>query len=573
MEYEVTVSASRPILLRPFSCFRRWNRFVIDGRGAWAKLHWHLSSFVLVMSLWLLSWEAAFQNHTWEILMLTYLCDAFFYIEMWLKFHTSYINEHGNVEADYDRIFDNYFYDRNGFLVDAVAGLPVDIFALAADEHDRLVVLSLLRLWHLLRGVRGMQYFNKLGTDLRVNALMARLYQSLVEVLLVIHLLACFFYIAACPLGKCQKNTWVHDMQMHASGEHGEEEEEHHEGEEEEEEDHSEEEEEEGHHEEGGPVVVPPALQAYVSTVYWTVATLTSTGYGDIHAFSPVEMICAAVVMVFGKMMFGFVLGNVASTLSNAEAFKVSFEEKLKATKAHMDDQDVPHDLRQKVVHYYDYIWLRNSGVDVSTLFLEAPRCLQEDISYGMTEAYLDKTSLFRGLPETFLKNLSTRLRLLFFLPGNYVLRRGDMGAEMYIVFRGEVESGYAQSDGGFVVEAVLGEGKVIGEMSLTYSLPRRRTVRASKHADIFALNRRDLMNLLEDFPGVREEIEQRAVLLFGHLGAPRRKDKERRADSLSARKSGTSQTGLTAGNEQLISRPRSPGVHAKHVLDMVLGT
>ncbi|XP_066276868.1 uncharacterized protein [Branchiostoma lanceolatum] len=567
MEYEVTVSASKPIFLRPFvyiwGRLRRWNRFVIDCQGIGARLYCHLNAFMLVVSLWLLSWEAGFQSHSWVILMLNYLCDAFFYIEIWLKFHISYIDEHGNMADDYDQIFTHYFYDRNGFLVDAIAALPVDIFALAAPAHQRLTVLSLLRLWHLLRGIRGMQYFTELSTDLRVNALMARLYQSCVEVLLVIHVLSCFWYVAACPLGKCQKNTWVYDMQMHDAGKEGGG---HLEGEEEEEE-------EEEHNEEGGPVVAPPALQAYVSTVYWTVATMTSTGYGDIHAFSPGEMIFSAVVMVFGKLMFGFVLGNIASTLSNSEAFKVSFEENLKATKEHMKDQDVPQDLRHKVVNYYDYIWLRNRGVDVSTLFLEAPRCLQEDVSYSMTKEYLDRSALFRGLQETFLKSLSTRLRLLFFLPGNYVLHRGDMGAEMYIIFRGEVESGYAKSDGEFVVEAVMSEGKVIGEMSLAYTLPRRRSVRARKHTDIFALNRRDLMELLEDFPKVQQEIEQRSVILFGHLGAPRLKDKERRSSSLSARRSGTSRTGLSVHSSGQLNRPRSPGPNnATHVLDMALG-
>ncbi|KAI8478218.1 hypothetical protein Bbelb_440550 [Branchiostoma belcheri] len=502
MEYEVTVSVSKPIFLRPFMCIwgrlRRWNRFVIDGQGIGARIYWHLNAFMLVVSLWLLSWEAGFQSHDWVSIMLTYLCDAFFYIEIWLKFHISYMDEHGNMETDYDQIFNHYFYDRNGFLVDAIAALPVDIFALAAPAHKRMIVLSFLRLWHLLRGIRGMQYFTELSTDLRVNALMARLYQSCVEVLLVIHLLSCFWYVTACPLGKCQKNTWVYDM------------------------------------------------------------------------------LFSAVVMVFGKLMFGFVLGNIASTLSNAEAFKVSFEENLKATKEHMKDQDVPQDLRQKVVQYYDYIWLRNRGVDVSTLFLEAPRCLQEDISYSMTKTYLDRSPLLHGLPESFLKSLSTRLRLLFFLPGNYVLHRGDMGAEMYIIFRGEVESGYTKADGDFAVEAVMSEGKVFGEMSLTYSLPRRRSVRAKKHTDIFALNRRDLMELLEDYPKVKYEIEQRSVIMFGHLGAPRLKDKERRSSSLSARKSSTSGsgTGLKPGNSgsALINRPRSPGVQAKRVLDQALG-
>lgn len=34
--------------------------------------------------------------------------------------------------------------------------------------------------------------------------------------------------------------------------------------------------------------------------------------------------------MVAGKMIFGFLLGNVTSTLATAEAHRVNFEEKVK---------------------------------------------------------------------------------------------------------------------------------------------------------------------------------------------------------------------------------------------------
>ena len=35
--------------------------------------------------------------------------------------------------------------------------------------------------------------------------------------------------------------------------------------------------------------------------------------------------------MVFGKLIFGFILGNIASTLANAEIRRVKYEEKLGA--------------------------------------------------------------------------------------------------------------------------------------------------------------------------------------------------------------------------------------------------
>ena len=37
--------------------------------------------------------------------------------------------------------------------------------------------------------------------------------------------------------------------------------------------------------------------------------------------------------MVFGKLLFGFILGSIASTLANLETRKVQFEEKLSAIK------------------------------------------------------------------------------------------------------------------------------------------------------------------------------------------------------------------------------------------------
>ena len=46
---------------------------------------------------------------------------------------------------------------------------------------------------------------------------------------------------------------------------------------------------------------------------------------------------CGAVfacgVMVFGKLLFGFILGSIASTLANLETRKVQFEEKISAIK------------------------------------------------------------------------------------------------------------------------------------------------------------------------------------------------------------------------------------------------
>ncbi len=45
------------------------------------------------------------------------------------------------------------------------------------------------------------------------------------------------------------------------------------------------------------------------------------------------EMIYSITVMVVGKLLFGFILGSIASTLANLDSQRVIFEEKLNALK------------------------------------------------------------------------------------------------------------------------------------------------------------------------------------------------------------------------------------------------
>ena len=44
-------------------------------------------------------------------------------------------------------------------------------------------------------------------------------------------------------------------------------------------------------------------------------------------------MLYAIAVMVFGKLLFGFILGSIASALANLDTQRVLFEEKLFALK------------------------------------------------------------------------------------------------------------------------------------------------------------------------------------------------------------------------------------------------
>ena len=45
-----------------------------------------------------------------------------------------------------------------------------------------------------------------------------------------------------------------------------------------------------------------------------------------------------------------------------------------------MVDQDVPRPLQQRVISYFDYLWIRNKGVDIKELCSDAPVCLAAEL-------------------------------------------------------------------------------------------------------------------------------------------------------------------------------------------------
>ena len=71
------------------------------------------------------------------------------------------------------------------------------------------------------------------------------------------------------------------------------------------------------------------ALLPLVDSIYWTVATMTSTGYGDIKPATQVEMIYACFAMVLGKIMIGYILGITAATLANDESLSVTYKQNV----------------------------------------------------------------------------------------------------------------------------------------------------------------------------------------------------------------------------------------------------
>ena len=116
----------------------------------------------------------------------------------------------------------------------------------------------------------------------------------------------------------------------------------------------------------------------------------------------------------------------------------------------------------------------------------------------------LERVPLFYGIDSVFLGSLAMMLKPLVFSDGEDIIRKGDLGKEMYFICRGEVQ---VIGENGQVL-ITLGEGSFFGEIALLKSQPRTVTIRAKGNCDLFVLEQADFARLLRDQPQVAESIQ-----------------------------------------------------------------
>jgi hypothetical protein len=70
-------------------------------------------------------------------------------------------------------------------------------------------------------------------------------------------------------------------------------------------------------------------LEIYMISLYWTITTITTVGYGDISGTNILEMVFCCFVMIIGVIAFGFANGTLASIMTNYDNKSGSYQDKM----------------------------------------------------------------------------------------------------------------------------------------------------------------------------------------------------------------------------------------------------
>ena len=122
-----------------------------------------------------------------------------------------------------------------------------------------------------------------------------------------------------------------------------------------------------------------------------------------------------------------------------------------------------------------------------------------------VSDECLKRVPIFGSGDPLFLSQVSLALRPRQAAARELIIRKGDIGREMYLLVRGQVE---VLDDAGHVVKT-LKDGDVFGEIAVLLSTPRTANVRALTNCDLFVLDKGDFRRILHDHQQFAQGVAQ----------------------------------------------------------------
>jgi len=419
---------------------------------------------LVVVSCTMIPYQFAFHQDAREpLVVLLLLMDAVFIVDIALNFVTTHRARGIDVT---DRRSTAQHYLRGSFLIDLLANFPFDLLFLALGDPSiyGLSSVLLLRLLKLLRVFKIFVIFRRWEALSWINPGHLKIIKIVAIIMLLVHWIACAWFVSALIAG-FPTNSWVVRADLRFA----------------------------------------EPINQYVRSLYWTITTMTTVGYGDITPIRNAEYLVAALVMLMGASLYAFLIGSVASLLSSLNAAKSTHRERMRAVTQYLHNRRIPSELNSRVRNYYEYLWARYQGIKEGALLEDLPSSLRLEIMGHLAGDVLVTVPLFKYSSRPLMDRLLMSLELQTYPPDCLVVRENQTGNEIFFITQGMVE---IVSDDGRS-HGILESGDYFGHMSLVLREKRTASIRTRDYCDMLILTKAKLERIREEYPEFNEVLKK----------------------------------------------------------------
>ncbi|EQC34645.1 hypothetical protein SDRG_07966 [Saprolegnia diclina VS20] len=252
---------------------------------------------------------------------------------------------------------------------------------------------------------------------------------------------------------------------------------------------------------------------AYVLGFYFVLTTVM--GQNSLLQ-TQTEYVYACMLIVIGSVLMATVFGNVANLISNFYENQNNYKKKMEKLLGSMNLMKLPLDLQNRINEYYQVMWERHGTLDGQPLLFtkELSRNLSVEVELYLRMDMINSVPVFQRCSKKVVQEIVMRLQLQVYLPGDYIVVKGEIGLDMFFVQSGTCEvtkplSADPRPYDNEEILKVLTQGDYFGEISLLMNCKRTANVRACTFAELCVLTRSAFEDITAQYIDDRVTIEK----------------------------------------------------------------
>ena len=248
----------------------------------------------------------------------------------------------------------------------------------------------------------------------------------------------------------------------------------------------------------------------YLASLYFTVVTLSTVGYGDITPVSDTERAYAVFLALGGAMVFAFCVGSISSLAAQANQTEAFILESNHSIQDFLNYARIPRALAARAKRQHAYV-SKIAPHKVHHCLDDLPRHTRNQVVWNAMQDAVQTVPFFQRLDLDCRARILELVRPVSFSKGDIIYNACDVGTEMYWITSGVVD--FTDLNGNIVSK--MKPGELFGEMCMFPSLlsVRHQTAKARTAVELLDLSLEDFEKHVRPwFPDVYQTIGDMAI-------------------------------------------------------------
>ncbi|KAL4454695.1 hypothetical protein ABPG74_021900 [Tetrahymena malaccensis] len=265
----------------------------------------------------------------------------------------------------------------------------------------------------------------------------------------------------------------------------------------------------------------PTNTQIYISSIYWSIITMATIGYGDLHPVTDIEMIYVSFISLVSSGIFGYALNQIGQIVDSFEKKSEEFNREMQVSlktssysciltffwnvqilNKQMNQRNLNSKLQHKVRKYFEYLHKEDQIDDDkgNQMISNLPASMKQSILFDINHKILYSQKAFSlNFSKQFLNLLALEMKTLKLGPEVDLFTNSETDERCYFILKGQVEI-YINLSNRQKTCYVLKKGDMFGEIEFLCQQQRIKCAKTLNVVTLLYIDYKDFIRCIKNF-------------------------------------------------------------------------